>query len=153
MSTFFDEFKVSDQTSPIARYKYDFPFDQIYIDLDGERHDSDEVDSKVDALRSAIAWIADSLSTSRPRVRQRLAAHRAMAFVFVIQPSALPTNNLRHLARTMGISYKRLSKYTAHAARLLQYRNPSQSMSAGYGNPQPHTPNKGTKNDPCNRPR
>lgn len=128
----FDDALLSQRASPLARTHEDFPFDEVCQRLDGTPPRTPDTEQALETVRATLLWIGDALRSRKNRSRAHLAGLRSLAAIYCLSPALLPSPNLRELARSLGLSYKRLSQITSAASKIMQVKNPSQAASHGY---------------------
>lgn len=108
---------------PVDGRTADFDWPRVFADLDGEK--PPELDERaVEAIRRLLLWVAGD--GVRRRDWLNVAGRRALALVWVLDPSLLGGESLATIAERLGVTRASLSFYAAEAARVFGVKNRSQ---------------------------
>lgn len=114
----FREDYAATNATPLAHTHEDFPFEQVFADLDGEQtHDGERA---AEALRQLMAWVVGGRATPT-----HIAA-RALVMTWTTRPETLGGKSLSQLAKDVGISPDVIHRMSADFSRTFKVRNPGQ---------------------------
>jgi hypothetical protein len=116
--TGFREDYANPAADPLAHTHEDFPFEEVFADLDGER--TPDGDRAAEAMRQLMAWVVGGRTT------QAHIAARALVMTWTTRPESLGGKSLSQLARDVGISSDVMHRTSADFSRTFGVRNPGQ---------------------------
>ena len=107
---------------PLAHTHEDFPFHEVFADLDGERTPDGE--RAAEAMRQLMAWVV----AGRPT--QTHITARALAMAWIVRPDAVDGKSLNQVAKSVGISPDVMHRASADFSRTFGIRNRGQLARA-----------------------
>ncbi len=114
------------EADPLAHTHEDFPFEEVFADLDGERTPDGE--RAAEAMRQLMAWVVAGQSP-RTTLIVHIAA-RALAMAWIVRPDAVDGKSLNQVAKSAGISPDVMHRASADFSRTFGLRNRGQLARA-----------------------
>jgi hypothetical protein len=120
--TGFREDYANPAADPLAHTHEDFPFEEVFADLDGDRTPDGE--RAAEAMRQLMAWLVAGRTT------QAHITARALAMVWIVRPDAVDGKSLNQVAKSVGLSPDVMHRASADFSRTFGIRNRGQISRA-----------------------